>query len=840
MIEEERTTPSIQPFNGPSNIRRPYTGSIDFASRFRSIVLPYLNRVPRPGWLLLLAVITVRPLAAVEPALTSVEPRGGQRGKVFTLTLKGEGLATGSDLITTVPGTVSKLASPRDIETPGTALSYLIQIPKDAPAGAYPLRVRTADGLSNVLIFTVSDLPEITEKEPNDSIAMAQPLAVPGTVSGTLKGPDQDFFSIAATARQRLVIEVEARRIGSAMDPMLEVYDSSGREIASNDDAPGLGVDSRLDLTFPKAGKYYVAVHDSKFSEQAENFYRLKIGSWAYADGIFPLGWQRGKSVAVTLFGGNLAAPVVVHPDLNVPAGRNTVAVNLPGLGPACSLPFQFGVGDLPETLAEAQGSAGELAPSTVVNGRILKPGQIDRYKLRVSPGEKWILDLQSATLGTSLLYGSVAVSDEQGKKLETKDVNGGADPKLTFTVPDKVSEITLAVSDLRGQGGPAYGYRLSARQEMGDYTLKLLTPYVNVPARGTAAIKVIAERHGYDGPIRLTIPNLPTDFVLAGGNIAAEVFDYEGKREPATVGYLTLTAKPDAKPPASDLTIWGEGGTAEHPIRRRATGPGLIFTVSGEEMTNLTGDAIPTKPTTYPWLGIELPVAIGASVPAALEVADHTVRAVQGMDYPVAYKVVKQGTGIVTKDVGGMPLPTIKDLGIENKHELEGVEEGKLVLGSSLDTPLVKYDLVPTATLEVNGKEQMIVAPAVSVELVRPYVLELKSQRLELKAGGKVDLAGVIRREPVFTGTVKINLGDPPDNVTCTPVEVPNEKSEFSLSCEAAAGVQDGYFEVHLVSSATIPGRTDKREYSFPPVSARMIIAEKKVVQAAAGGATR
>lgn len=176
----------------------------------------------------------------------------------------------------------------------------------------------------------------------------------------------------------------------------------------------------------------------------------------------------------------------------------------------------------------------------------------------------------------------------------------------------------------------------------------------MNVPARGTAAIKVIAERHGYDGPIRLTIPNLPTDFVLAGGNIAAEVFDYEGKREPATVGYLTLTAKPDAKPPASDLTIWGEGGTAEHPIRRRATGPGLIFTVSGEEMTNLTGDAIPTKPTTYPWLGIELPVAIGASVPAALEVADHTVRAVQGMDYPVAYKVVKQGTGIVTKDVGG------------------------------------------------------------------------------------------------------------------------------------------------------------------------------------------
>src|SRR5580700_9320679 len=158
MIEGERTTPSIQPFNGPSNIRRPYPRTIDFEPRLRSILISYINRGLRPGLLLLLAVTAVRPLAAVEPYLTSVEPRGGQRGKVFTLTLKGEGLATGADLITTAPGTVSKLASPRDVETPGTALSYLIQIPKDAPAGAYPLRVRTADGISNVLIFTVSDL----------------------------------------------------------------------------------------------------------------------------------------------------------------------------------------------------------------------------------------------------------------------------------------------------------------------------------------------------------------------------------------------------------------------------------------------------------------------------------------------------------------------------------------------------------------------------------------------------------------------------------------------------------------------------------------------------------
>ena len=783
---------------------------------------------------LLLALATAYPLAAAEPVVKGLQPRGGQRGKTFTLTLKGEGLVTGAELITTLPASISKLAPPRDLETPDTVLSYMVQLPADAAVGAYPLRVLTADGLSNVLIFSVTDLLEIPEKDPNDSIVQAQPISVPVVVSGTLKGPDQDFFSFTANARQRLVLEVEARRIGSAIDPVIEVFDSAGRRIAENDDAPGLGVDSRLEVTFPKAGKYYVAVHDAKFSEQEQNFYRLKVGSYAYAEGIFPLGWQRGKGVAVTMFGGNLAKPIVVHPDLKVPGGRETTAVNLPGPGPMGSLPFRFRLSDLPETLAPADGSVTELAPSTVMNGRILKPGEVDRYKLKVSPGEKWMFDLEAATLGTSRLYGSLAVFDAQGNKLEAKDVGDGPDPKLALTVPDKVREVTLAVSDVRGQGGPSYGYRLIATPGSGDFSLKILTPYVNVPAHGTAAVQVVAERHGYDGPIRLSLPNLPADFSMAGGNIAAEVPNYEGKREPSTIGYLTLTAKPDAGTRALKLSVWGEGGAPDHPIRRRAEGPGLIFTVNGEEQYSITADLIPPRPTTYEWLGIELPVAIGPPVPAVLEVADHSIRVVQGMDYPIAYKLTKQSPEITTKSVRGLELPSVKDLSLDNKDS-KGADAGKLVLGSTLETPLVKFDLVPSATLEVNGKEEIVVAPAVTVELVRAYSLELNSQRVELTSGGNAALTGIVRREPIFTGTVKISVGDPPDKVACAPVEVPNGKFEFSLTCQAASGTPQGDFEVHLVSSATIPSRTDKREYTFPPVAARMVIAGGETAKAVA-----
>jgi hypothetical protein len=788
-----------------------------------------------PAMLALMACAAASSIFGAEPMINDVQPRGGQRGKTFTLTIKGESLEAGADLITSLPCTITKLASPRDAETPNSELAYLIHVPDDDAVGAYPLRVRTAGGLSNVEIFAVSDLPEVAEKEPNDSIAEAQPVTLPVAVSGTLKGPDQDFFSFTATAHQRLVIEVEARRIGSAIDPAIEVFDSAGRLIAQNDDAPGLGVDSRLDITFPKAGKYFVAVHDSKFSDQAENFYRLKIGSWAYAEGMYPLGWQRGKPVAVTLFGGNLAQPVVVHPNLDVPEGRDFVAVNVPGPKPVGSLPLQFRVGDLPEILAGTGGSVTPLEPSTVTNGRILKPGEVDRYGLKVSPGEDWTLELDSATLGTSLLYGSLAVTDAQGKKLAVTDVSSGADPCVAFKVPDKVHEVTLAVSDVRGQGGPAYGYRLVARPEAGDFTLRLITPYINVPARGTAALRVVAERHGYYGPIRVSIPNLPDDLIFAGGNIIEEVNHADLKRQPNTPGYVTLTAKADAKPRTVELAVWGDGGSPDHPIRRRAIGPGLIFTVKGEEIVNTIGESTPTRPAIYPWLGIELPVALGAPLPAELQVAERNVRAVQGMDFPIPFQIVKQGAGMATGDVGGF-FPGIRELGLKNRAEMKGQDKGEMMLGSTLETPLVKFDLVPNATVEVNGKEQTIVAPAVTIQLVRAYTLELKSPRVVLKGGGKVELAGVVHREPIFPGTVKISVGDPPDKVSCGPVEVPNGRSDFSLTCEATSGVQEGEFEVHLVSTAIVPGGKDKREYTYPPVATQMIIGGEKVAANAKG----
>jgi len=67
---------------------------------------------------------------------------------------------------------------------------------------------------------------------------------------------------------------------------------------------------------------------------------------------------------------------------------------------------------------------------------------------------------------GTSRLDALLTLYDGSGKKLASGDDGDGLDPVLPFTVPAGVTEITVAVEDLLGRGGDAYGYRLQAKKE--------------------------------------------------------------------------------------------------------------------------------------------------------------------------------------------------------------------------------------------------------------------------------------------------------------------------------------------------------------------------------------
>ena len=191
-----------------------------------------------------------------------------------------------------------------------------------------------------------------------------------------------------------------------------------------------------------------------------------------------------------------------------------------------------------------------------MVNGRISAPGEVDRYRLQVAPGEEWSVHLAGSRLGTTRLFGRVSVLDSAGKLLasggdqvplrnDSFRVHGSVsrDPHLQFKVPGGVREVTVTVEDLVGRGGPAYAYRLSAWRGGGDFTLSLLTPYLNVPRNGTAWIEVRIDRRGYAGALRLEVPDAGEDLLVEGGEVPPELVA-PGSPFTSTTGILTVTAK--------------------------------------------------------------------------------------------------------------------------------------------------------------------------------------------------------------------------------------------------------------------------------------------------------
>jgi hypothetical protein len=89
----------------------------------------------------------------------------------------------------------------------------------------------------NKVKLAVGNEPEVSEQEPNNSVAEAQPIPVPVTINGHIdsgkkSGPaDEDYFRFAAKKGERLIIEVAAARLSSPLDSVIEVLDAQGHEI---------------------------------------------------------------------------------------------------------------------------------------------------------------------------------------------------------------------------------------------------------------------------------------------------------------------------------------------------------------------------------------------------------------------------------------------------------------------------------------------------------------------------------------------------------------------------------------------------------------------------------
>lgn len=680
-------------------------------------------------WTLLLMAVGY---AAAQPVITDLQPRGVQKGRPFTLTVMGRELGEGVKVESTMPATFTPLGAEKGV----MGASFLVEPKDELAVGVYPIRVTTPDGISNIQLLTVGTFPEFAEDESrpgslpnsNDTIESAQSLpTAPFTINGKLQGAERDVFRIRAKAGETRVIEVEARRSGSAIDPAIEIEDASGKVLMRSEDAPLVGLDARLEYTFPKEGFYYIVVRDARYSTQATNFYRLKVGNYLYPKEVFPLGGRRGENVRVSL------GVQSVITDLHNTRNLRQTFVNLPD---SSVLPLAFAVGDDPEV--EEGPEMAPLALPVTINGRVAKAAEVDRYKLQVTPGEWITLRIQARELGTSKLMAVITAYDEKGTKLaragdepmaeDVYNVNQSAtagDPELRMQVPAGVSVVSMSVEDLALRGGSAYGYRLIAKRGGPDIRVLLNMPYVNIPDGGSVAVPVSVVRQGFDGPVQLRVVNAPKGLRVEGGYVAEVAPIKETNRNRTSPGVLVLSLEPGLALPAMELQVEAVAGS----IVRKAEGPGMLAAVTG---ATLQGSVDRQRALTAPWLDLQLPAAATKPQAATLEVSMvERKRMEEGDQIMFRWKwTPRDSMQALPKNVGADMVGAADIRLIDAKVDPNDRTAGTFLITTTKLTRPSKYDLYVNGRLTVDGQTQTIVSRPISVEV----------KEVESKSAAKTD----------------------------------------------------------------------------------------------------
>ena len=107
--------------------------------------------------------------------------------------------------------------------TAGAEPGATAEVPVTPPGGLLPLNRRTV---------VVAEGPQRVESEPNDQPAQVESVATPGGVSGTIgRAGDVDHFRFEARKGQRLIVEVFGKRLGTPIDPVIEILSAQGQPV---------------------------------------------------------------------------------------------------------------------------------------------------------------------------------------------------------------------------------------------------------------------------------------------------------------------------------------------------------------------------------------------------------------------------------------------------------------------------------------------------------------------------------------------------------------------------------------------------------------------------------
>ena len=416
-----------------------------------------------------------------------------------------------------------------------------VTIAPNADPGDYELRLQGAGGLSNPMCFQIGQLPETHEMEPNQPdetprLMRDAPMELPLTINGHITPGDIDRFHFNAKKGQNLVIEAQARNlipfladaVPGWFQATLTLYDANGKELAYDDDYR-FDPDPVLFFKVPADGEYAVEVRDALYRGRNDFVYRLSLSERPFVTQMFPLGGQIGTDVQAEVAGWNLTKVKVPLDTRNANLGIHESYLHL---GNYLSNPLQIDVSDLPELLEKEPNDSIAQAESILmprmINGRILKSGDQDYYKIQGKAGQAIVAEVRARKLHSpmdSLLRlmdangKIIAWNDDQDEK-EDGFLTHHADSYLRAKLPADGTYF-IQISDSQNAGGEAWAYRLRLSDPRPDFVLCAAPSSITIPPTGTTPIAVhVFRKDGFKGPIDVSIDGNSNGFTLSGTRI--------------------------------------------------------------------------------------------------------------------------------------------------------------------------------------------------------------------------------------------------------------------------------------------------------------------------------
>lgn len=427
-----------------------------------------------------------------------------------------------------------------------------VNIASETPVGVHELRLQSAQGISNPLVFQVSDLPETIEKSVDApaprgraEAARVQPgpptrLRLPAVANGKILPGEVDRYVISAHKGERITAILSARdlipyladAVPGWFQATVGVSDAAGHELAYVDDFR-FNPDPALCFEAPRDGDYTLEIKDSIYRGREDFVYRLKVGRLPYITGVFPLGGRTGEPLPLRyeLTGWNLPTnSVVLYLDgSNSPVQRITVEAQ-----GKLSNPMPIAVEPWPNTTEtepnDTLQSATPLTLPVVINGKIQTRDDVDFYQFQGKAGQAVVAEVRARRL-LSPLDSTLRLTDASGGLLAANDdfedkaaglITHHADSYLMTTLPTN-GTYCIRLSDTQNHGGPDYSYRLRVSQPQPDFELRVTPASLSARPGACVPLTVYALRKdGFTNAIDLALKGTPAGVRLDGGRIPA------------------------------------------------------------------------------------------------------------------------------------------------------------------------------------------------------------------------------------------------------------------------------------------------------------------------------